>query len=503
MNDTRLRVALLARAGEASARIEAALREAGAELVLVAAPDACSEQDVRAAQPRAVVIALEPAVEDALDAHADLLSDPAFLVVFEDAELAVQRDGWEAARWARHLSAKLHGHGDVLPPGGEDDAQWQPSPGPLPPRAEVEDIELAIAAFADEAQLHADDVPAANGLDALQGSTLSLAGGHEEARSPFDPVAFEMGELSLLDEDGGAVPTIEGAPSGDADGVPAEAPALSLEALLEREAMAAADDDAADTGKGDEAAPSADAAQGAAPTFSTGALSLADVSDEPFTATPRSAPALDIDSFSAGLSGLSLADPDSYGHGPEQGAVLVDAGLGGPDAVRQLLGAIPEGFPRAVIVRLQLDGGRYDRLVRQMERAAALPVLLAVANAEVMPGQIHFLPPELGLRRDRGRVLFSTDGAGELLPDALPATDSALLLLSGASRQLVDAAMQAPWSSALLAGQSPDGSYDPDAALALAERGGATGTPAELAKMLCERWMPSAAPAIDLEEPEA
>src|SRR5690606_29424300 len=111
-------------------------------------------------------------------------------------------------------------------------------------------------------------------------------------------------------------------------------------------------------------------------------------------------------------------DPESYGHGPERGAVLVEAGLGGPDAVRQLLGAIPEAFPRAVIVRLQLDGGRYDRLVRQMERAAALPVVLATADAEATPGQIHFLPPELGLRRDRGRLVFGRDNAGELLPQA-------------------------------------------------------------------------------------
>ena len=106
-------------------------------------------------------------------------------------------------------------------------------------------------------------------------------------------------------------------------------------------------------------------------------------------------PALDLAALESRISGLSLADTDSYGHGPRRGVVLVEGGLGGPDAVRQLLGAIPEGFPRPILVRLQLDGGRYDRLVRQMERASALPVQLAEAGMSVVPGEVYFLPPGL------------------------------------------------------------------------------------------------------------
>src|SRR5690606_40572676 len=86
-----------------------------------------------------------------------------------------------------------------------------------------------------------------------------------------------------------------------------------------------------------------------------------------------------IEALEQRISGLSLVDVDSYGHGPERGAVLVEGGLGGPDAVRQLLAAIPAGFPRPLLVRMRLDGGRYDRLVRQMDRATSL----TVARAEV------------------------------------------------------------------------------------------------------------------------
>src|SRR3546814_13985593 len=61
---------------------------------------------------------------------------------------------------------------------------------------------------------------------------------------------------------------------------------------------------------------------------------------------PAAEPTIDLDALEQRVSGLSLADVDSYGHGPQRGAVLVEGGLGGPDAVRQLLAAIPEGFPR-------------------------------------------------------------------------------------------------------------------------------------------------------------
>ncbi len=519
MSEGGLRVALLARPGEACDRIGDALRTAGAEVVLVANPAASGEDAVREARPQALVVALEPAIEDALDAFEGLLADPAYMVIFEEAELAMQRAGWDAARWTRHLAAKLHRHHDVLPPGAEDDTEWQPSPGPLPPRVEVEDLDQAIAAFADEAQQHADEVPVDTGLDAsLSGTSLSLA---DDAASPFDPVAFEMSELTLADVEVAAadVPELEvatldvagietsgleleagddadGAPTGDepVTGLSLEPTGVDFDVVVVDEAESSGEQDETKTAE-------------AAPTFDIGRLSLVEDSAEAAVASPPAtepqAPAAGTSNFESSLSGLSLADPDSYGHGPERGAVLVEAGLGGPDAVRQLLAAIPAEFPRPIFVRLQLDGGRYDRLVRQMERVAALPVLLATANGEASPGQIYFLPPELGLRRDKGRLAFDADAAGEVLPDALPPDDSAVLLLSGASRRIADATAHGDWSAALVAGQSPDGSYDPDAALSLIERGGTTATPVELAALLTERWLPSAAPSSDLEDTEA
>src|SRR3546814_14743971 len=79
--------------------------------------------------PQAVLVALEPAGEDELERFDALLSSPDITVIFDEAELAAQRQGWDAARWVRHLSAKLHRHDDVLPPGADAEGDLQPSPG--------------------------------------------------------------------------------------------------------------------------------------------------------------------------------------------------------------------------------------------------------------------------------------------------------------------------------------------------------------------------------------
>lgn len=127
MSEAERRVVLLARAGVACERLRGALAEAGANLVLEGDPTVLDPQALDAADPDVVVVVLDPASEDALDRFENLLLDPSIEVIFEEAELAASREGWDAARWARHLSAKLNRHDDVLPPGREP----EPEPDPM------------------------------------------------------------------------------------------------------------------------------------------------------------------------------------------------------------------------------------------------------------------------------------------------------------------------------------------------------------------------------------
>ena len=124
MAEMATRVALLARPGNACDRLQAALRDAGADVVLVADPTLTDADSVRAAGAQAILVALEPSVEDALERFDGLLDDPAITVIFDEADLAAQREGWDAARWVRQLAAKLNHADDVLPPGAESDAAF-------------------------------------------------------------------------------------------------------------------------------------------------------------------------------------------------------------------------------------------------------------------------------------------------------------------------------------------------------------------------------------------
>jgi chemosensory pili system protein ChpB (putative protein-glutamate methylesterase) len=167
------------------------------------------------------------------------------------------------------------------------------------------------------------------------------------------------------------------------------------------------------------------------------------------------------------------------------GAVLVMAGIGGPDAVRQLLGALPAGFPRAVLVQQRLDGGHYDKLVAQMQRATTLPVKLAATGDVLEPATVYIVPPTVGVHANGG--LAFDDAAASVL-DSLPANDSAILLLSGADPDQVDAVMKLAAAGAMVGAQALDGCYDVAAPAALAARGGQAGKPAELARRLAQRW---------------
>jgi len=387
--DPAKRVALLARPGIACERLRAALQEVGAELVLVADPSEADVASVRAAGAQAILIALEPTVEDALDRYDALLADPAITVIFDEAELAVQREGWDAARWTRHLAAKLRLHGDVLPPGAENDRDlhWDP-----PKLYQRPDTDLDLSSFA---------------IDEAMTVVAAVPGDHQDSGLRFD----------------------------DPDAVfePNKSDETLVNDRFHRE--------------------------------------LADLQQ-------RTA-AID-------LSGPASAE---RGNSAASGAVVVLAGIGGPDAVRQFLAAIPPGFPRPILIQQRLDGGQHEKLVRQMQRATKLPVCLAEVGEALQSGHVYILPQGVLPESQEGELRFRQ--SGEELPAFLhlPPGDSAILMLSGSNPDMVDAAMTQSWGGALVMGQSPEGCFDGTAATALVARGASSATPADLVKRLSMRWL--------------
>lgn len=316
------RVVVLAKAGAACDRTVDAVRQAGAEVAAVLDPTTISEYEVLANTPNALLFVLDAATEAALDKFDGLLANPGLEVLFDDADVAVKRTGWEAARWARHLAAKLTGSDNVLPDVVRDDA-----------------------------------------------------------------VAFEteMRELSL-----------------------------AVNAL---------------------------------------------------PVTPRQEAAQD----------------------QGEGAVVIVAGVGGPDAVRQLLGEFAAGFPRAILLRQRIEGAQYDRLVRQMQRATTMPVELAQAGAAVQRGNVHVMPDGLDVVATATGLAFA-EVEGEPHFAALRPADSAMLLLSGAGQNMVDVALTMSWAGGLAIGQAPENCFDPAATQALIARGGDSRSLPIMARQVLDRW---------------
>lgn len=423
-------VALLARPGAARERLREALSHADVQLVLEDDPNGLEPQVLQAADPQFVVIALEAAIEDALERLEAVLSAPGLTLVFDEAELAARRDGWEAQRWGRHLAAKLHGHQQVLPPGAEEEPSLQLEPGhPAPAPAPQEE---ALQPHLEQALSWADEVPA----DGLYSPPAHL---HEPialeqalaALQPVVPESLESPPPQALAE-----PVAPAAPPISFDHTAWSLVEESIEAPVPAEAVAPV------------SAPQ--------PSFDTDHLSLVDLD--------ATAPA-----------------------GARAASLLVLAGIGGPDALRRLLGALPASLSVPVLVHMRLDGGRYGNLVKQMSRVSPLPVQLAEAGQHAVPGEVHVLADDIGVRAASDGLHFQSDATGISLA-SLPAEHTALVLLSGADLAHVGPALDLAAAGAWVAGQVGEGCYDPAAATAVVAAGMVAGEPQELAQAIAARW---------------
>jgi len=432
-----LSVALLARPGQARERLREALAQAGATLVLEEDPNTLDVQVLRDAAPGAVLIALEPAIEDALERLDPVLGSPSLTLIFDEAELAARREGWEAQRWARHLVAKLYGHHDVLPPGSEQDTLLQPEPGmPTTP-----------------AELHADaplDFHVREAFDAA--ADVPADGLYQAPDAVSEPMSLEEALAALQPPPAAA--TASGPPP-----VPASAPPAAARVPLGDHSSWSLVDDSADTAAVAPASASA-----------------------PADAAPPPLSAFDIERLS--LVELEAERPND---GAAAGAVLVLAGIGGPDALRRLLATLPAGLATPVLVHMRLDGGRYGNLVKQMARVSALPVLLAEAGQPVQAGNAYILPDDVGLTERQRGLYFQGDAQGVQVA-TLPPAHSAVVLLSGADMAHVDDVLALAAAGAWVGAQVGEGCYDPAAANAAVAAGMDAGEPPQLAHSIVERW---------------
>ena len=158
------RVALLGRDDEVRAQLRAALAEVGAEIVHEGDPREIDVAALRDQGAGTLIVNLDAGLEDAID-HLDPLFDaPDIQVIFNESEVTQKLTGWDLARWARHLVAKVLRRGDATPPpppGSESlplrDLQPEPRAAQ---RVEPADQSEAFEGITEEVRLSVEVVPA-------------------------------------------------------------------------------------------------------------------------------------------------------------------------------------------------------------------------------------------------------------------------------------------------------------------------------------------------------
>jgi hypothetical protein len=609
------RVALLARPGPAHDQIRKALLDLGATLVAEGDPAELDPAAVVQLGPNIVLVSLEPAIEPALERFDDLLGTDGVEVMYDDAEVTRNLEGWDLNRWARHLAAKLLGR-DLLPPPPDDAEEFepdlQPVPGAPPTPAQLMDHEKLEDYAAEGPDLaewvptnpsltgdtpapepEVDPAPRAREADELPDFDLDLSSiesamqGLPEAEAPAEKTVAPTDELSFdgdfslelgnledllnlettpapaasapsarpakeeplladLDFDGGSVsfssfsdedPEMPAAMDDDVAALAAQLEEFeksdTRETARDPDFAWAPNDDAAKAKEMRATPPrtSTPVPEVAAPeprSLEFGSLSLLDedslpvepikpkpvvapsfdsltLSLEPLDETavnamaaaaaakaPAAAAAVAKPAFDVGSLSLETVDfeaPASPGSAvpAAPGAILVVAGMGGPDAVRQFLSHLPATLPVPVLLYQHLEVGKHERLVDQLAKVSRLPVYLALPGESAQAGRVGVLPAGMGAAKDGDGLRF-TGGSLDALLREMPARDSVLVVLSGADTVLIHAAAAFRGDGGTAFAQSPDSCFDAAAAQAVASQGAATLPPAQIAEKVAQRW---------------
>jgi chemotaxis response regulator CheB len=211
-------------------------------------------------------------------------------------------------------------------------------------------------------------------------------------------------------------------------------------------------------------------------------LELAPLDDAPAAAPapvdpPVAAPVIAIDHLGLSL----LTDEDVAAAAAASRIVLVLSGIGGPDAVRQIVRALPAGFPLAVLLQQNLDGGRHDRFVEQLGKISRLPVALADSAETPPPNAVRVLPEGLS---SAGALSFPKAGGVAALIAAATAQDGAVVVLSGADEAAIEPLTKAMAQGTRVLVQEPSSCFDAKVASALQAAGAPSVPAADLAARL-------------------
>ena len=203
------RVALFFDDGELGSHLRTALSEQGAQIAHEGPLSSFDEQQLRHAGVDVLVVNLDDAVDDAtLDRIYGLIEAGNTPVVFNDAQASKGLDGWDRARWARHLVAKVLAHDAIDPPRPENareiDAPTAVEAAAEPvaePAADSETAEAPVEAHVEQPVHATADEPAFDLVETQADDPIDEAPLVHDAASPdTETLAAELEALLASDD---------------------------------------------------------------------------------------------------------------------------------------------------------------------------------------------------------------------------------------------------------------------------------------------------------------
>ncbi|MBS0557909.1 MAG: hypothetical protein JSR27_10900 [Proteobacteria bacterium] len=516
-------VALLYQAGQLGSHLKNALGELGAAVVYEAAPAAIDRDALENSGARVVIVNLDADSDGYIDALFDVLDAGEYEVVFNDAQVSSNLQGWDQARWVRHLGSKILRKPEIIEPPRPLGAEPVPTPvqksasvvpvaekpgaaapepatpvpatadalptterptvkmplpaelvaePPPPEPAPVATIDAAeLAEFASLIETPPEEPAAftpavaapapipelgdfAAELDALFATADSKPAPAESSTekpatadafdialpADFDlamdePVAVPASEPSALDIP--VDPTAVAAPSaaaaveelhdefpaifdqlGDAaadipqaqgsDFKPAERPVTEAgaEPLLPLEWSLDGEDAKPSSGKADFGIETVSAEEFLAPEVEASATPAVPVAEPAFTLElmpmeEAVAPSLHNPDYVHEQRLESTVKPLKVGTGPGVARVVVlGASIGGPEAVRDFLGALPAGFPVLFVLAQHMGEEFLEMMSAQLRKSIALTVRNPSHGERVAHGDVLIVPTTHRLQVD-------------------------------------------------------------------------------------------------------
>jgi len=395
-------VALLYQSSRFSSHLKEALNQCGATVVYEASLEDLNQQAFQTSMATIVIVNLDNESDVSIATIHELLGSDTYDVIFNDAAASSRLQGWDHARWARHLAAKVLKRPDIIHPPRPKATQVTHSTSTGESLA-FRRAQINSSFSSDSDQPH----PFAAELETIF-SKLQPSHSTEELE---EKVSFEhkgaAHSLWLKEEEIAKIPSSNFASDSlsetntfivvpqDSSAISVAAPAVAPDWSLEE--MESGADEKRQTSTHEEKSALSEIKSATFKELSILPLAepvvQATVTDDVAITQP-----LELSSAPRMESGFDIINR----------VIVLGASIGGPEAVREFLSEIPEKFPALFVLAQHMGEEFLELMAGQLAKATALKVCRPTHNQSIRHGEVIVVPSSQRLQISaQGRVALS------------------------------------------------------------------------------------------------